>query len=220
MQRSRQYFVIYSLIMMISLAFSVTIEANHTERQGSLLPTPGVFALGGYYGFMTDQPLGQVLLGNIDSARAELYSVEGEYQFANVNPVTWFFKPIANDAGMAFNLTFQRDPKKDIYQMNPYLFIRWDSFPWNYLLPTSLTFGEGLSYATSIPMRELKDKSSHNAKRFLNLLMFEAAFSMPSYHKWQVFGKLHHRSGAFGLYGARNTGSTAAGVGIRYRWQS
>lgn len=217
MQRPSQYIAIYSLIMIVSLLFSVAGIAKDNDQEGFLLPTPGVFSFAGYYGFMTDEPLGHVLLGNLDSGRAELYSVEGEYQFSSLNPVTLFFKPVANDSGAALNLTFQRDPEKDIYQINPYLFIRWDSFPWNYVLPTSLTFGEGISYATSIPLRELKHKSSHNAKRFLNLLMFEAAFSLPGYNQWQVFGKLHHRSGAFGLYGARNTGSTAAGVGLRYR---
>jgi hypothetical protein len=46
--------------------------------------------------------------------------------------------------------------------------------------------------------------------------MLEAAFALPAYPQIQVVGRIHHRSGAFGLYRAGNTGSNAVGIGIRY----
>jgi hypothetical protein len=79
---------------------------------------------------------------------------------------------------------------------------------------TSLAIGEGISYASSIPA--LERKANEQTKRLLNYLMLEASFAVPRHPKLQLIIRLHHRSGAFGLYRAGNTGSNNIGLGVRY----
>jgi hypothetical protein len=65
-------------------------------------------------------------------------------------------------------------------------------------------------------MPSLEKRSNTNTKRLLNYLMLEAAFALPAYPQVQLLARIHHRSGAFGLYRAGNTGSNDVGLGIRY----
>lgn len=88
-------------------------------------------------------------------------------------------------------------------------------FPGSYLINTA-AIGEGISYASSIPLRESKDSSTHNAKRLLNYLMFEVTTALPAYPEWELAVRIHHRSGAWGLYGAGNLSSNVIGLGVRY----
>jgi hypothetical protein len=46
--------------------------------------------------------------------------------------------------------------------------------------------------------------------------MLEATFAVPSYPYVQLVGRIHHRSGAFGLFGdAQESGSNTVGLGFR-----
>ena len=55
-----------------------------------------------------------------------------------------------------------------------------------------------------------------NYSTFLNYLAFEIeALVSPS---WSAVGRIHHRSGAYGLYSGVSEGSNAYLVGLRYRW--
>jgi hypothetical protein len=101
-----------------------------------------------------------------------------------------------------------------IYEFDPYIAFRWANFPWNGYVNTSFAIGEGISYTTSVPALEKKDNEF--TKRLLNYLMFEATFAAPGDPRLQFLVGIHHRSGAYGLYHAGNTGSNDIGVGIRY----
>jgi Protein of unknown function (DUF3769) len=55
-----------------------------------------------------------------------------------------------------------------------------------------------------------------NYTRFLNYLAFEVeALVSP---QWSAVGRIHHRSGAYGLYSGVSEGSNAYLLGLRYRW--
>ena len=57
------------------------------------------------------------------------------------------------------------------WQFNGLIIGRWNRFPWDKYLDTSLAVGDGLSYNTEISDIELED--DEDAGRWLNYLMFE-----------------------------------------------
>ena len=93
---------------------------------------------------------------------------------------------------------------------------RWLTFPWNHILPTTFAFGEGLSYATKTPNIE----GLHNEKvsHFLNYLSIEFTFALPQTKRFHLLTRVHHRSGAYGLFNDVKGASNAVGVGLRYEF--
>ena len=47
-------------------------------------------------------------------------------------------------------------------------------------------------------------------------MVVELTIASPRYPRLQLVMRIHHRSGAFGLYHAGNTGSNDLALGIRY----
>jgi hypothetical protein len=92
---------------------------------------------------------------------------------------------------------------------------RWEPFWWDRYVDTSLAFGLGASYATRRPQVEI-DKDG-DTERLLAYWMVEIAVSLPQYPQLALIGRLHHRSGAYGLF-ADEGGSTAPAVGLKYRF--
>jgi hypothetical protein len=104
---------------------------------------------------------------------------------------------------------------QDHWEFNLVPYIRWLVFPWDAYLDTSFAAGAGVSYATSVPEIEAKNHDDV-AARFLGALMFELAFSPPRVPQWGMVIRLHHRSGAEGVFSGVSGGSNAWGMGIRY----
>ncbi|WP_373501163.1 hypothetical protein [Desulfococcus sp.] len=111
---------------------------------------------------------------------------------------------------------------QDHAEFNALFALRWLRFPWDRYVDTSFAVGEGFSYATRVPAveRDLHGELTGldpATSKLLNYLMFEAAFGLPSYPKWDLIVRLHHRSGVFGLFNDVHGGSNAIGVGLRYK---
>ncbi|MBW1980718.1 MAG: acyloxyacyl hydrolase, partial [Deltaproteobacteria bacterium] len=100
------------------------------------------------------------------------------------------------------------------WEFNGLVAVRWLLFPWDSYLDTSFAFGGGLSYATETPKVE---KENHDpAAKFLKYLMLELAFSLPDSERWSLLVRIHHRSGAFGLFHGVTGASNALAFGVRY----
>jgi hypothetical protein len=99
-------------------------------------------------------------------------------------------------------------------ELNALIVERWTYFPWDYYINTSLAAGQGLSYATDIP--EIEKLHHDKTSRFLGYLMFEIALSIPRFQQWSLITRIHHRSGAYGLFNGVHGASNALGFGIRY----
>ena len=109
--------------------------------------------------------------------------------------------------------------KQDHLEMNLVLVARWMDFPWDRWLDTRLAFGEGLSYATRTPHLEpRRDPDESSSARLLNYLMAELEFVIPGLPQWSKFIRVHHRSGAEGLFFGVRGGSNFIGTGIRYNF--
>jgi hypothetical protein len=103
---------------------------------------------------------------------------------------------------------------QDHVELNGVFVSRWLPFPWDQILDTSIAVGEGISFATEIPEWE-KQRHSH-ASQLLNYLLFELSFSLPSFPKWGLIARIHHRSGVLGLFNHVHGASNALGLGLSY----
>lgn len=170
-----------------------------------------------YHSWMTNSNIGPVLTGqNVHFKYGTMNSIDLSYQLDPANPLRRFFRPLVSTIEVAGNITQRHDPNGLIYEFDPYLNFRWKTFPWDHYITTTFAIGDGLSYATGIPLREQHDSSNNNAKRLLNFLVVEATFAAPSHPDLQFVLRVNHRCGAWGLFGAGNLSSNAVGLGIRY----
>lgn len=96
---------------------------------------------------------------------------------------------------------------------------RWDGFPWNETLQTSLRLAPlGVSYTSSISPLE-RGPVTGKGSRTLNLLLIELGFSRPAIRAEEVFVRLHHRCTIYGLlndYGIE--GEDFLTLGYRHRF--
>lgn len=78
----------------------------------------------------------------------------------------------------------------------------------------SLYFVEGVSLLSRPSNYEKTFRKNYST--FLNYLAFEVeALVNP---RWSAVGRIHHRSGAYGVYSGVSEGSNAYLLGLRYRW--
>ncbi len=103
----------------------------------------------------------------------------------------------------------------DHWEFNGAVTGRWEKFPWDDTLDTSLAFGIGPSYATDEPQVEL-DNNDETSK-FLIYWMIELALTLPEYPQTAFIARLHHRSNAWGLIN-KDGGSNGIGFGLKYRY--
>lgn len=92
---------------------------------------------------------------------------------------------------------------------------RWHDFPWNQWIVTSFAFGLGPSYTNIIPPIEA-DKGI--TTKVLNQADLEFTFALPSSPWNQLFFRLEHRSGVFGLIDGAGDGSNFLTLGYRYHF--
>ncbi len=92
---------------------------------------------------------------------------------------------------------------------------RWVTFPWDRYLDTSVAAGEGLSVASEVPVLEKRDPDNRDAAALLNYVLLEAEVGPPG-SRWRLVGRIHHRSGVFGVFS--HSGSNVIAVGVRYRF--
>jgi len=104
------------------------------------------------------------------------------------------------------------------WEFNIAAIIRWKRFPWNHYLRTSIAIGDGLSYATEVPPLELKSHTNTGAARLLNYLVIEMTVSPPQIQNWSIVGRIHHRSGVFGLFNDVRGGSNVLVLGIKFAY--
>lgn len=94
---------------------------------------------------------------------------------------------------------------------------RWKYFPWNDFVYTNFRVGLiGASYVTGISDFERRFDSSGHSARFLNLLVPEFTFSPSKDAPFEVFVRVHHRSGIYGLIDGVHGASNYISTGMRF----
>ncbi len=105
---------------------------------------------------------------------------------------------------------------QDHWEVNLVAIYRWQYFPWNHRLRTTLAIGDGLSYAAEIPPLEEASKTNVGATRLLNYILVETTFAPPEVSDWSLVVRVHHRSGIFGLFDDVEGGSNIIAAGIKF----
>jgi|SRR5579885_2703461 hypothetical protein len=168
-----------------------------------------------YYGITGSDALARMFEGQFHRWPEHIQSIELTHTLSEQNFLRRLVNPLVGVVQISANVTMRNGSNEHtIYEFNPYVEGRWANFPWNKYINTSFAIGEGISYDTSVS--SLEKRSNENTKRLLNYLLLEATFAPPSYPRLQLVARIHHRSGAYGLYHAGNTGSNDVGLGIRY----
>lgn len=103
---------------------------------------------------------------------------------------------------------------QDNWEFNLPVVGRWQAFPWDDVVDTSLAFGIGPSYASRRPKAEVQNRG--NSHRLLVYWKMEAEVGPPD-KAWSTIFVLHHRSGGFNTI-ADEGGSNAMAIGIRRRF--
>jgi hypothetical protein len=203
--------------LLLGFALSPVSALLTTEKQLEYSDVPEIsnpdlfsgFFIIVYGGRYTDRHLGEKVLmlkpiyyedswtktlavGRILMERSEFYRLEFETQFT---------KHIGEQSHYEFNLVFA---------------IRMRYNPFSTYMPLSLALGNGISYATEVPVIEERSRTNINATKLLNYLMLEIAAEIPKTENWELIGRIHHRSGVFGLYNGVRGGSNIMTAGLRY----
>jgi len=155
-----------------------------------------------------------------------LWSHSGEYIYSldvayTIPPTTgfgrFFDRLLAARVQVGGTLNTRRQPSGSwIPEVSAYAALRWRRLPWNHIVATSFAVGEGLSMVNQVPDVEIETAYVGGTSRLLNYVMLEMTLAVPSVPLVQLVGRIHHRSGAFGVFGdAVQSGSNTVALGFR-----
>ncbi len=163
-----------------------------------------------YGGKYSDNKLGHVLLSKpVDFIDAYLGVVALSRGFAFESPAhQWEL-----EAQLGKHYRGQRH-----WEFNIAALYRWQRFPWQALLRTTLAIGNGLSYATQTPPLEAASQSNVGATRLLNYVVVEMTVAPPEVTAWSLLVRVHHRSGVYGLFDGVEGGSNVITVGAKFHY--
>jgi hypothetical protein len=185
-------------LLTVMLLFSSQSMASASERN---------FSASLYGGVMTDDNWHQSLSGQ--AGLVDSYILVGAMGWTFYRPAHRLWS-LELEANVARHFGIQ-----DHFEFNlPVLTLRWDYFPWDKFLDTSLAYGLGPSYATTLP--EYERQKSGDSEQLLLFWHIEAAFALPD-SNWSTIFRLHHRSSAYGLF-ADKGGSNILTMGLRYEF--
>ena len=102
------------------------------------------------------------------------------------------------------------------WEVNTLFVHRWKNYSWDHLLKTTFAIGNGLSYASQIPVLEKASHTNTRAAKFLNYLLLEATFQLPNQNNWALIARIHHRSGVFGTFNNVKGGSNHISLGVKW----
>lgn len=111
---------------------------------------------------------------------------------------------VANHFGVHKNPSRTRNYLEYVLMAN----LRYQTFPWDRYVKTTLAIGDGFSYA--------EEKTWDEQQYGLNYLQVEVTFAPPKDDRLAFVYRIHHRSGVFGLVG--DGGANFYTFGLRYRF--
>lgn len=176
-----------------------------------------------YIGAGTEYKFREALAFQYESSRETQYALTADWELVPDNLVNRGLAYLGATLEPAVLLAYRDDRQQNIgiTEVALYANLRWSRFPWSDRLPTTIALGWGLSYTSDITANEAEDAENTDPdkgpQRWLNYLAVEYGFWLPQHPRWQFFYRLHHRSGASGLFASHEVGSNVMGLGVRYR---
>ncbi|WP_198005605.1 hypothetical protein [Thioalkalivibrio thiocyanodenitrificans] len=103
------------------------------------------------------------------------------------------------------------------FEVNAAVSLRWNTFPWDRVVDTSLAYGLGPSFALDRP--RIEERPDRPASRVLVFMVGELALAPPGHRNasWEGFVRIHHRSGMFDVV-SESAGSNFVTAGLRHRF--
>ena len=100
----------------------------------------------------------------------------------------------------------------EFHELGGAIYARWNRFPWNNYIKTTLAVGMGPSVTSRAAHYE-----PHNGARSMWLLQlnFELNLYSPADPRWALLFRIQHRSGVFNLINSVRGGSNFLTIGIR-----
>lgn len=196
--------------LLVALLAVFVPMASAQDQSGSDRRGTYEWALTAYYGVLTDDTLSDVFTFDAD--------YDSNYRF-----LTFALSKRLKRIGAGIDIEAEGQIAKhtqgqDHVEFNGLIVVRLLPFPWDRHVDTSVAVGAGLSYATDLPSYEFERKDG-DTRRLLGYLMFELTFGMNSIPRWDVVTRIHHRSGAWGVFGDGVRGaSNAITLGIKHHF--
>ena len=169
-----------------------------------------------YHSVMTDNSLSDVLTAHVTLHYGFLDSVDVSYQVAenlfegHPDGSYPFWRPFAGSLSVAGNLTRRTgDPNGPMFEFDSYVLWRSRHVPVSPFLASTFAVGDGVSYATRVPAREV------GGQHLMNFLTLEGTLGLPSHRGVDLVLRVHHRCDAWGLFGP-GAATNALGMGVRY----
>lgn len=94
-------------------------------------------------------------------------------------------------------------------------YLRYNDFPWNHIVHTSVAGSVGLNYVNRITRFETDETTSGQPQKLLHYFSPEIAFSLPERRDLELVLRIHHRSSAKGVFGCGGCGSNIPTIGLR-----
>jgi hypothetical protein len=105
------------------------------------------------------------------------------------------------------------------WEINALAIYRWQRFPWQHRLRTTVAIGDGLSFATRLPPLEEASDTNVGATHMLNYILVEFTFAPPRSADWSLVVRVHHRSGVYGLFNGVQGGSNIIAAGLKWHFR-
>ena len=192
-------------------------NASRPNANDALDTTPwSIMAFRGWSNYHT---LGRTVRFIWDGAGEDVYGLDVAY---TISPTTGFGRFFDRYLAARFQVAGKVNARAQptgvwITELSAYFALRWRRLPWNHIVATSFSMGEGLSVVSDVPEIEILTTEVGGTSRLLNYWMMEMTLAVPSLPYLQLVGRIHHRSGAFGLFGdAQESGSNTVGLGVRW----
>ena len=96
------------------------------------------------------------------------------------------------------------------------IYFRYDGFPWNRFVYTTLAVSTGLNYLSKLPPSETHPGNS--TSHVLHYFSPEITFAHPQHKQHELLVRYHHRSGVFSTFNGVWGGSNVIALGYRYRY--
>jgi hypothetical protein len=98
------------------------------------------------------------------------------------------------------------------------IYLRYDYFPWNHYLFTTVAVSTGLNYASGISTIEKARAGNGRGDRLMHYLSPEITFALPQDKSKELVVRFHHRSGAYGIVSEAEGGAQYLNLGFRLRF--
>lgn len=169
--------------------------------------------------FITSNSINDFTLGDFDiedgPAGGEIYSLTAARRLGQFELELWghTFHP-----QLELPLTLEiidENSRSPFYGLNASLVVRWEEFPWNHVIKTTLATGVGLSYDDKIYLIDISRHPGEDRSHLKFNWPIQLTFSLPAHPDHQLMVYIAHQSGGEIF---DTGGVNSLGIGYRFSY--